>query len=265
MTKPIPTVALLTDFGMSDQYVGVVKGILLSHCPRVRIIDLCHDVGRHSISAGAYLLWSSYRYLPAATVVLAVVDPGVGTARDILLMKTKQHLFVAPDNGLLDLVLWQEQKSDLYTLDVKSRFVRAALPKAISATFHARDILAPVCALLASGIGPEQIGRKVIRRSSESPFMSQEDTHGPARILHVDHFGNIITNIMPAARAKSRFPQGIKVGQTSVTRWIQTYTEALPNTPSLIVGSSGLVEIVMNQQSAAARLLMGADSVEVIR
>lgn len=265
MTRHLPTAALLTDFGVRDQYVGVIKSVLFSLCPRMRIIDISHDVTRQSVREGAYLLWSSYRYLPAGTVVLAVVDPGVGTSRDILLARTKRHVFVAPDNGLLDLVLWEEKKQDLYTLDLARRIVRNRLPESVSATFHGRDIMAPVCALLASGIAPGKIGRKVSRAVGAPPFVNHEGVGTSGRVLHVDHFGNIITNVVPHEHLGRRFPYGVRIGNTLVARWIDTYADAPPDTPCLIVGSSGLVEIVINQRNAAALLLTGTDALEVIR
>jgi S-adenosylmethionine hydrolase len=255
MLRKTPVVALLTDFGTIDHYVGVMKGVLLSICPTVRIIDLSHQVTPQDVQGASYLLWASYAYLPPGTIVLAVVDPGVGTSRKILLVKTRRNVFVAPDNGVLDLVLWKERPREVLYLREESRFLQKLIAEQISTTFHGRDIFAPVGAHLAAGKRLSSFGTRARGRSIPQPFVDRKGSNVGPRILHVDRFGNIITNILGLQDGKGTIVKALAVGNQIVSAWISTYAEAPPETPCLIVGSSGLVEIVMNQKSAASFLL----------
>jgi len=255
MPKQPPVIALLTDFGARDHYVGVMKGVLLSICPNVRIIDLSHEVAPQCVGEAAYLLWASYAYLPVGTITLVVVDPGVGTSRDIVMVKTRRNVFVAPDNGVLDYVLWQEKPLQVIAVSQESRFVQKILRSKRSTTFDGRDVLAPIAAHLAAGNPLRQFGRKKIRTKVTEPFVSRRDSNVEARILHIDHFGNIITNILPPQAGTLPFITGIAIGRKVIDRWIKTYEEAPSETPCLIVGSSGLIEIVVNKKSAASLLL----------
>ena len=246
---------MLTDFGARDHYVGVMKGVLLSICPDVRIIDICHEVAPQSIAEAAYLLWASYAYLPVGTIVLVVVDPGVGTQRDIVLARTKRNVFIAPDNGVLDYVLWQEKPLEVIALNYRSSLVEKMIQRKRSTTFHGRDVFAPLAAHIANGASLRQFGRKTPRGNVAEPFITKRDSGVEPKILHVDHFGNIITNIMQPQNGSPSFIRGIALGRKVIDRWIKTYAEAPLETPCLIVGSSGLIEIVVNKNSAASMLL----------
>jgi S-adenosylmethionine hydrolase len=260
MVRKSPTVALLTDFGVRDHYVGVMKGVLLSICPDLRIIDLSHEVAAHCVKEAAYLLWASYRYLPKGTIVLVVVDPGVGTARRILVTKTNDHCFISPDNGVLDILLWQDQPRQVFALDPQSRFLKSIIFDKLSATFHGRDIFAPVAAHIARGMPVQRIGKECRRKNVGAPFVTGANCGVDPAVLHIDRFGNIITNILQPD-SKARFVKGIVVGRKRVERWIEAYEQAPPLTPCLIVGSSGLIEIVANMKSAASLLHTSTESV----
>ena len=260
MSTKSPVVALLTDFGVRDHYVGVMKGVLLSICPNLQLIDLTHEVAPQSVKEAAYLLWASYPYLPKGAIVLAIVDPGVGTSRRILLTKTKDHCFIAPDNGVLDLLLWQEKPRLVLALDDRSRVLESILPKRHSTTFHGRDIFAPIAANIACGMSIRSMGKKCGHGEIRDPFVTAQNSRVKPAILHIDRFGNIVTNVMlPDSQAP--FLKGMVVGKRRVGRWVKTYEEAPAGVPCLIVGSSGLVEIVSNKADAALMLDASPESV----
>jgi len=247
-------VGLLTDFGLHDHYVGVMKAVMESVCKDVRIIDITHDVESQNVADGAYLLWASYRYFPAGAVLVAVVDPGVGGSREIIGVKTNRHIFLAPDNGLLDLILWEERITEAITIRPEKGATRSILPRTISPTFHGRDIFAPIAAHLVRGTHLESLGVKTHLNRVQSPFVAEESPDTNAKVLHVDKFGNIITNIrsdMPGVR--SRFLR-LRAGKRRLQTWAENYESIAVGKACLIVGSSGLVEIVMNRRSAASYL-----------
>jgi S-adenosylmethionine hydrolase len=187
MTQPL--IALLTDFGTSDPYVGVMKGVIASRCPAAQVIDITHAVSPQNVREAAYLLRSAYRYFPAYTVFLVVVDPGVGTSRRPIAVKTGRGLYVGPDNGVFSLVLdavgaWQA--------------VTLRLPDRLSATFHGRDLFAPVAAELACGGALSEVGSPTadllhitLLLDSSIPGILKGE------VIHVDHFGNVITSLGP--------------------------------------------------------------------
>lgn len=263
MPKRVPLVALLTDFGLRDHYVGVVKAVLLSQCPSVQIIDITHDVQPQNIEQGAYLLWAAYRYLPVGAVITAVVDPGVGTSRGIILAEADGRLFLGPDNGVLDFVLWEEKVHEVTVIRMDHPATRSILPQKISGTFHGRDVFAPLSAHLADGGNAEDLGKKVPVDWVESPFVDKFNPEGRPRVLHVDRFGNIITNIKgDEDRVPFEF-RGLRLGSRRIYRWIENYESAPSDVPCLLVGSNGLIEIVMRNTTAAAAL--NADELTPLR
>jgi len=254
MSKNNPVIVLLTDFGLSDHYVATMKGVMLAISPNLHIVDLSHDIEPQNVPRAAYLLWASYRYFPKKTIFTCVVDPGVGTSREIIVAKTRHHIFLAPQNGILDYVLWSEEVADVTVIQMASPRVRSMLPPAISNTFHGRDIFAPLSAHLARGIGLKEFGKSRSVDWIKPPFVDESNPLARARILDIDRFGNIITNIAGVEYGRPSGVRGIKLGATRIQRWIENYESAPPNVPCLIVGSSGLIEIVMKKQSAAAAL-----------
>lgn len=189
--KPSGWVALLTDFGTQDIYVGVMKGVIASLAPQARILDICHEVPAHEIRIGSLFLASAVSYYPQGTVFVAVVDPGVGSERRPLGAQTEQGWFVAPDNGLLSDVLREAHEVHVFDLTATAR----SLPR-LSQTFHGRDLFAPVAARIVNGEPIEGLGSPVsdwLRLSEEIPLVTSEGMRG--NILFADRFGNLITNI----------------------------------------------------------------------
>ena len=247
--KTARPIALLTDFGLSDHYVGTMKGMILSINPAATIVDISHEVAPHDVLQGGYLLWASYRYFPANTIYVSVVDPGVGGSRKIICVESGDRIFVAPDNGLLNFVLSREQAQKGYEVHHPEHLISSP----ISSTFHGRDIFSPIAANLSLGKSIRTFGREFRMQTPRSPFYGPEAGLKVARILHVDRFGNLVTNI------PEKFFEDciLGVGSTKISRRIRNYQEAPPNEVCLIVGSNGLVEIVANASRAAQILRAG--------
>lgn len=254
-TRPeVPTIALLTDFGTRDPYVGTVKAVIAGINPNACVIDLAHDIAVHGVREAAYALWSSYRFFPPGTIFVAIVDPGVGSRREILIVQAGEFTFLAPENGVLDLVLSGQGALPVYsvrTSDDGGRWRRYALAD-VSRTFHGRDVFAPLAAHLSLGVRPEQLGEEREKLFPPVTFCDPVAGLGKPVLLHIDRFGNLITNI----QLKPDGPRmaGLKVGRQHVRTWIGSYGEAEPGHPCLIVGSSGLVEVVVQNGSAAKDL-----------
>jgi S-adenosylmethionine hydrolase len=237
-------IALLTDFGLSDHYVGTVKGVICSIHPSVTIVDITHEVLPQHVRQAGYLLWSAYRFFPTGTVFATVVDPGVGSKRRILAVRTPKYIFLAPDNMLLDFVLSEEKI--LEAVEVKTE-KNPYILSPISHTFHGRDIFAPVAAYLARGISLKEIGNTIKIHPAMSPFVDADKAKSETgEILHIDHFGNIVTNI----RAEMQALSSLTINKIVVSRWISNYSEAPVNTPCLISGSSGVAELVVKNGNA---------------
>jgi S-adenosyl-L-methionine hydrolase (adenosine-forming) len=247
-------IGLLTDFGLHDHYVGVMKAVIESDCPGVRIIDITHEVEAQNVHQGAYLLWASYKYFPTDAVIVAIVDPGVGGDREIIGVKTTKHTFLAPKNGLLNLVLWEEGVVEATTIRIEKASTRSILPRTVSPTFHGRDIFAPLAAHLIQGTRLDSLGPKTQVGTAQSPFVEREFPKTTATVLHIDRFGNVITNIrtdLPGVRSRLLT---LRAGRRRIETWVKN-NESIPSGKAcLIVGSSGLVEIVMNRRSAASYL-----------
>jgi S-adenosylmethionine hydrolase len=238
-------IAITTDFGLSDHYVGVVKGVILGINPEARIVDLCHQIEPYDLVGAAITLAASYRYFPPGTVHLVVVDPGVGSERRAIVAEAGSWLFVAPDNGVLELV-YQRHPHRVWSL----RTEEIAL-QPVSNTFHARDIFAPASARLSLGAAPEQIGDRIhdfVRAEIPCPRQSGPRTRQGV-VLKVDRFGNLITNFQPADLPTSFL---ITVGDARIQTLRSSYAAAAPGEVFAIAGSSGFLEISTNQGSAAA-------------
>jgi len=244
---PAPILTLTTDFGLSDHYVGSMKGVILGICARAQLVDISHQVSPYAISEGAFLIAQAWRSFPRGTVHVVVVDPGVGSARRPILMEASGHYFVAPDNGVLALIFAREKCR--VRLISNARYFR----RPVSRTFHGRDIFAPVAAHLACGVAPSRMG-KVIADYVRPPFERPRQT-GPrvwtGEILHVDRFGNVITNFHV-----DDFPalEQLAIGRAKVRRLAPAYAEAREGELVAIAGSSGYLEVSMNQGSAAQKI-----------
>lgn len=244
--KGAPVVALLSDFGNQDWYAGVIKAVVLSRCPSASLIDLTHEIPPQDIAAGAIVLRAVLPWLPKRTVVLAVVDPGVGTSRALLAAEADGRFLVGPDNGLLALALAQTRKKRVVRLTQKRYW-----QKTISKTFHGRDILAPVAAHLAAGGRLNALG-PVQRRIQPLAPVQDECNRKPGRgwVVYIDRFGNCITDLPSAAL---RGIEHLRVGHRRA-RVVRAYAEGKAKELIALAGSTGLVELALNQGNAAKRL-----------
>jgi S-adenosyl-L-methionine hydrolase (adenosine-forming) len=248
-------ITLLTDFGMEDYFVGAMKGVILARSPGSPLIDITHQVPRQDVQAAAFTLNAAYSYFPAGTIHLAVVDPGVGSNRRPILIEAADHFFVGPDNGLFTLVLDQMATARVRHLTSAAFF----LPEP-SSTFHGRDIFAPVAAALANGVSPAEFGPIIHDpiRFAGMRCESAGDGTLTGRVMHIDHFGNCVTNL-PWNRLVPISPAGpffLQVKDYQIRKVAHSYSEgaAEPGRPFLICGSAGFLEISVQSISAAQQL-----------
>lgn len=246
-------VALLSDFGGKDHYVAAMKGAILSRNPHVTLVDISHAVEPMNVAEAGFLLWAAYRSFPEGTLFLAVVDPGVGTSRPVLILETPQYLFLAPDNGLLDFICSQERTLKAFTLEMEK--AKPLLPAERSHTFHGRDIFAPVIGALSKGYPLADIATERTPPHPARKFLSLTEQAQTPAILHIDTFGNIITNILLSSSGEGKENiSAVSLAGKRITTWVDTYANAAEGIPSLLVGSTGLVEIAIRNDSAASIL-----------
>ena len=261
-------ITLLTDFGAADYFVGALKGAILSVNRQAQVVDITHEVPAHDIRAGAFTLLAAYETYPPGTVHLAVVDPGVGSARLPLLIKTQSYYFVGPDNGLFGYVCERETNVRVYQL-TNRKYFRAE----VCATFHGRDIFAPVAGALSKGLPPEEFGEAVEDYARLAPLAPSQDADGAwlAHVIHVDRFGNLITNITRRELAEEDLAGGarLEIGGRGVSAFRRFYAdEAGAGRDELFAvwGSAGFLEIAANGASAARLLDAGRGArVRVVR
>lgn len=251
-------VTLLTDFGAADYFVGAMKGAVLSVNPRAQLIDLTHEIPAHDVEAGAFALASSFETFPPGTVHVAVVDPGVGSARRAVVVEGGGHLFVGPDNGVFGHVSARLKEFVVYHVTDRSYFRPAP-----SATFHGRDVFAPIAGALSKGVAPCAFGPRVtdfVRLSIARPRRLPDGTL-EATVIHVDRFGNCVTNITPQdLTGDERSGAAVfVVGEREFTGVRRFYAENADGgaEPFAIWGSAGLLEISVNRDSAARLLGVG--------
>jgi S-adenosylmethionine hydrolase len=255
---PAPILTLTTDFGLSDHYVGVMKGVILGICPNAQIVDISHQVSSYAIGEGAFTIAQAHRYFPAGTVHVVVVDPGVGSPRRPIVVEAARQLFVGPDNGVFGMIFARHEHT------VRLIQNRQYFRELVSHTFHGRDIFAPVGAHLAAGVAPSLIGEilgSYVRLSFENPRQI-DARRWEGEILKVDHFGNVITNFLA-----DDFPalEEFAVGGAKARRLVGSYAEAADGELVVIAGSSGYLELSMNQGSAGERIGCRAGDVCWIR
>ena len=242
-------ITLTTDFGLSDHYVGVMKGVIARIAPSARVIDLCHEITSYGLAEAAFTIAQSYRYFPPGTVHLVVVDPGVGTSRKALLAEVGGYRFVAPDNGVLSQVMEQEEFR-VWAVDA----ARFAL-QPTSRTFHARDLFSPVAAHAARGKASEEFGES-FDYPARLPRTAPEETAPGCwrgRVLAIDHFGNIVTSFPAAMLPANGKSFHLRAGKARTSCSAQTYEHAGSGELFVITGSSGYLELSLRQDSAAAR------------
>jgi S-adenosylmethionine hydrolase len=250
-----PIITLLTDFGTRDAYVASLKGVILGLNPEVVLIDLAHDLPPQDIRAGAFVLATAAPYFPPGTIHLAVIDPGVGTPRRALAARSRGQFWVGPDNGLFTPVFHPSPDLAIVSLE-KEAYWRPQ----VSATFHGRDIFAPVAAHLSLGVDLAQFGPPVtdpVLLAWPAPVFTPGLVQG--EIIHVDRFGNLVTNVAAAA-FQSWLAGGdfrLRVGSLTITRLAPTYMAGDTGEFLALAGSHGYLEIACNQESAAHRLGAG--------
>ncbi|GAB6065846.1 S-adenosyl-l-methionine hydroxide adenosyltransferase family protein [Aquifex pyrophilus] len=235
-------IALLTDFGTKDGFVGAVKGVILSINPSVQIVDITHEVNSFDILEGALILKAHYSYFPEGSIFVCVVDPGVGSERRGIVVKTKKYIFVGPDNGIFDLVLREEKEFETYLIENE----RFTLPRRNN-TFHGRDVFAPVSAYLSRGVRPELIGRKIeYTFRLDIPGVKEEEDYVEGVILYFDKFGNGITNV-PCGKYREGEFRGDRF------KVVNFFLEGERDKLNGVCGSFGLMELFVPLGSARER------------
>ena len=262
-------ITLLTDFGTRDEYVGLMKGVILSINPSVTIVDITHQIDSQDIVQAAYAIHSTYRFFPDGSVHLIIVDPGVGTGRSLLAFEMRKQYFVAPDNGVLTLLFSEDAATSLVRITNSDFFLDT-----VSRTFHGRDIIAPVGAHISQGIDFHQLGDEIapanaVWLGNMHPRIS-DTGEITGTVVAVDHFGNLISNI-----DYQMLTQIEQTGQTNKIRILigthtiygiyQAYENVRANTPLGLIGSRGYLEVAVNKGNAARILnVCKGDTVRVI-
>ncbi len=237
-------IALLTDFGIKDYFVGAMKGAIFSINEDANVVDITHDIPPQDINAAGFTLRACYKNFPRETIFVAVVDPGVGSARRAILVETESYYFVSPDNGLLSFVFDEGRNFRVFELTDRRFFAET-----VSRTFHGRDIFAPVAAHLSKGVAPNEFGAKIensVRLKNNKPKKISKKTI-EAEIIYIDRFGNLVTNL-----TMQELPENftLEIGGRIISRLRNFFAEAAKGELFLIAGSAGFLEIAAPQASA---------------
>jgi len=247
-----PIVTLLTDFGTVDGFVGAIKGVILGHAPSAQVVDLTHEIPPQDIVAGARALQEAVRFFPAGTIHVAVVDPGVGTARRPLLINSGGQLLVGPDNGLLSMAA--AAGSPAWFLEWEEWFLTP-----LSSTFHGRDVFASVAGHLAAGTPPQSFGPSTDAWVClEQSLAESRGDQILGRVIYADRFGNLVTNI-DAQLMVDAASWEVSLGQRAIGPIRRTYGEVEPGQWVAYIGSSGRLEIAVRESSARALAGEGAE------
>jgi len=262
--RGVNLVTFTTDFGISDPYVGEVKGVVDAISPDTRIIDITHDVEQGNVLQASFLLTGSYRYFADHALHLVVVDPGVGTGRDIIIVQTTRYTFIGPDNGVLYAAVHGDGVEAIFTLDadrlygeLRSRFfgngvVSRILESGTSSTFHGRDLFAPLTAYLSSGFPVSNVGRPregIMELRLPEPVVEEGSVIG--RVMYIDRFGNIISNIhRHLLGTDGEVFIKIKNKLIHVGRIVKTYADVEAGTPAALISSRNTLEIAVNGGNA---------------
>lgn len=249
-----PIITLLTDFGTDDEYVGIMKGVILSVNPYANIIDISHHIDPQDLSQAAYLIKSCYGYFPEHTVHVVVVDPGVGSDRSIIALKMKGHIFLAPDNGVLTPLMDEGRIESIINVANSKYFLES-----VSQTFHGRDIFAPVAAYLSKGVEITKLGspidlKNMEKLSIQKPTISDK-SELVGTIIWSDRFGNLITNIdLDSIRKLGKKDLGksleVRIGENRIMGLSLSYNSVRLQSPLAIIGSRGYLEVAVNCGSA---------------
>ena len=247
-------ITILSDFGSHDEYVGVVKGVILTACPSVSIVDITHEIDPQDIVQAAYLIPSFYRFFPKGTVHLIIVDPGVGGGRDILGVKYDGHFFIVPDNGVLTLLMNRKKSDTIVRIRNTDYYM-----KPVSTTFHGRDIFAPIGAHIANGTGLEKLGTKTgiegIVHLKDLNCRLSESGELVGKIISADRFGNLITNIdlnslTNYGKTDPKHRLQVSIRSHVINGLSETYANTDPGSPLALIGSRSHLEIAVNGGSA---------------
>ncbi len=252
-------ITLTTDFGLDNWFVGTMKGVIKSINPEADVVDIAHGVRKHSISEAAFVLRNSYNYFPPGAIHTVVVDPGVGSKRHAIVVKTRRYHFVAPDNGVLSYAIEGEEVETVVKIENEEYLLAP-----ISETFHGRDVFAPVSAYLSMGVQPEEFGHPLNEITRLTPSVPRRigDREVVGHILCVDPFGNLISDVtaklieeLSKLSKASRFR--ILIRDREVVRICHTYSDGKENELISLIGSSGHLEISINRGRAGDVLGMG--------
>ncbi len=253
--RSVPLITLLTDFGSADYFVAAMKGVILSINPNARVVDITHEIPPQDIAAGAFNLLAAYRSFPAQTIHVAVVDPGVGSARRPILVTAGSQFFVGPDNGIFSYIIDREPDAQVFQL-TNEKYFRPS----VSATFHGRDVFAPVAAALSTGVQAESLGVEINDYARLDPLSPQRLKNGNvrARIIHIDRFGNCVTNLTPEELTREMIAKGarLSVNGKKIKTFRRFFAEQGRSKDKLfgVWGSAGFLEIAATNQSAAKML-----------
>lgn len=246
-----PIITLLTDFGLRDGYVASMKGVILERAPDARLVDISHLVAPRDVRSAAFVLFTAHGCFPAGTVHLAVVDPGVGTSRRAIAVRTRSFFFVGPDNGIFSLVLKAEKGWEARSLE-NPEFHR----KPLSSTFHGRDLFAPAAARIARGAPFHLFGPVCDPLLSEWSAPAHTAAGIEGEVIHIDHFGNCITNVtrkeLETSAPADRY--AVRLGAVVLPHILDTYGQVETGKALALVGSSGFIEIAVNGGSAEVQL-----------
>jgi len=261
----MPIITLTTDFGEADHYLACMKGAILQIAPAVQIVDVTHVIGRHDVVHAAFVLRQVFDFFPDGTVHIAVVDPGVGTTRRLIAGRYGAQTILAPDNGLVSLIHRDFALAELRVIQNPHLF-----RSEVSATFHGRDILAPVAAHLTRGMLLEAVGPMIdqLEILNLEKVVPLPDGGLEGQVLYIDHFGTLITNVSQddlARLADSGREMDVHVGPLRVGPLRRIYADVRPGEIVALIGSTGMLEVAINQGNAAAQLRAAPGTIVVIR
>jgi len=238
-----PLVVILTDFGSRSPFPGIMKGVMLAINPELKFVDLSNDITPYNVIEALFILKHSLYYFPDGSIFLVVVDPGVGSERKGLIVKTKKHIFVAPDNGVLSFIF--DTNPEIWEITYK--------PERLSNTFHGRDIFAPVAAKLSLGVDPRTLGKRYynpVRIKIPEPEIKKDKILG--HVIFIDNFGNCTTNI--EKKHLHGIPRALIIKNQRIEKFVTSYSEAKKGKPVMITNSFGFLEIAINQGNASKTL-----------
>lgn len=254
-------ISLITDYGLKDPYVGLVKAVILSINPRANIVDISHEVSSYDVAEASYILLSSYKFFPEGTIFVVVVDPGVGSSRKVLLVETSRYFFIGPDNGVLRPAVDEDGIVRIINV-INDKYFR----KPVSTTFHGRDIFGPVAAYLSLGVDPSEFGPELTIREISEPkidfFCEKIGDWVRTSVMYIDRFGNAITScriekffeLVGELRESQQVTIRVRGVESYRGVYYKTFSFAKPGEIVLYTGSTGFMEIGVNLSSFAKKI-----------